>query len=52
MKKLNLYLFFCYVPVNLMEWFYECVAGISESGSGVAYGVIIIAPPMVGARST
>ncbi len=36
------------MPVCLMEWFYEGVADISQSGSGVAYRDILIAPPVVG----
>lgn len=48
MKKLNLYLFSCYVPVHLMEWFYEGVSGISGSGSGLTYRDILMAPPVVG----
>ena len=31
-----------------MEWFYEGVADISQSGSRVAYGDMLIAPPVVG----
>ena len=48
MKKLNSYLFSCYVPVNLMEWFYEGVAGISESCSGLTYRDMHMAPPVLG----
>jgi hypothetical protein len=49
MNKVILHLFFGFMPVCLMDWFYEGVADISKSGSRVAYGDILIAPPMVGA---
>lgn len=49
MNKVILYLFSCSLSVHLMDWFYEGVADISQPGSGVAYGDILIAPPMVGA---
>jgi len=48
MNKVILYLFFCFMPGQLMEGFYEGVAGISESGSGLTYWEIHMAPPVVG----
>ena len=48
MNKVILYLFFCFMPGQLMEGFYEGVAGISESGSGLTYSDILMDPPVVG----
>lgn len=52
MNKVILHLFFGFMPVCLMDWFYEGVADISQSGSRLAYGDILIALPVVEARST